>query len=456
MEPIPSLPSTTGVTAVTPVSSLGRWLKRILVLVVITSVTAWYCTRDVIPRPIRIATGSRSGLNHQLAEALSEILRARDIPSQILSSDGSRENRQLLLSHQADVAMVKAGSVNLEGLEVIAPLYPDVVLFVVRRDRHITKISDLKGRKVVLGLENSGTRQMAQLILQHYRIYDTIHESPRYFADIGKDPTVDAAVVSTAVTNPDLTRLMKTNQFDILPIEEAGALAMLHPFFHETTVPQGVFLGDPPIPKQAGLTVATPALLVGTPRSSPRMIDAILQALYDQRIGPHFPTLYTRNEAANWSQTPMHSASRNFHDPYRGLGTAANFLESLSAIKELFLALLALVWLGWERYRRLQDVAVRAALNQQKERLDLFIDETVRLERLMLNSLQDRESLENLFVQVSQLKLHALTELTHEELRTDQGFTILLAQCRDLVEKIQHALEMLQRRQNSAGPGVPD
>jgi TRAP transporter TAXI family solute receptor len=422
----------------------------LLGLVVVASVAAWLLTRDVIPRPIRIATGTQSGLNHQLAGNLTQILNARGLPAQVRPTDGSRENRQLLLSKQVDVAMIKAGSVDFEGLEVLAPLYPDVVLVVVRRDRKIHKVADLKGRKVILGLENSGTRQVAKLILQHYRILDSIQEAGHYFSDIASDASIDAAIVSTAVTNPDLTALVRTRQFDILPIDEAGALAMLYPNFHQTEVPRGVFLGDPTIPLETLNTVAVPDLLVGTPSSSPRMIDALLRALYDHRLRPQFPTLYPRNEAAAWCLTPVHPASRNFHDPYRGLGTAAAFLESLSAIKELFLAILALGWLGWERYRRLNEVALRSALSQQKERLDLFIDETVRLERLMLASLQNQEALENLFVQVSQLKLHALTELTHEELRTDQGFTILLAQCRDLVEKIQHGMDMLQRKQLKA------
>ncbi|MBT9582034.1 TAXI family TRAP transporter solute-binding subunit [bacterium] len=422
-------------------------MKWLLIMIVLASVAGWYFTRDVIPRPIRIATGTRSGLNFQLAQNLAQMLSSHNIPAEVRASDGSRENRQLLLSHEADVAMLKAGSVNFDGLEVIAPLCPDVILVVVRRDRHIQQISDLKDRKVVLGLENSGTREVAKLLLQHYRVYDTIRESDRYFAELSKDPSVDAAIVSTAITNPDLSALMKSDQFEILPVEEAGALAMLYPFFQETTVPKGVFLGAPPIPNTNISTVAVPDLLVGTPGSSPKMIDALLSALYDHRLRPQFPTLYPRNDAANWTLTPLHTASRNFHDPYRGLGTAAAFLESLSAIKELFLAFLALGWLGWERYRRVQEVTVREALSQQKERLDLFIDETVRLERLMLASMQDQQALEGLFVQVSQLKLHALTELTHEELRTDQGFTILLAQCRDLVDKILHGMEMLQRKQ---------
>lgn len=414
--------------------------------VVFASVSFWLLTRDVIPQPIRIATGARSGLDYQLAQRLSAILASRKLSAEVLETQGSGENRRLLLERKADLAIIKAGSEDMEGLEVVAPLYPDVTLFMVRRDRGISSIADLKGKRVVLGPEHSGTRIMARLILEHYRVYRSIHGAGNYFADILNDSSLDAAVVSTAVTNPDLIKLMQSDRFDILPIEESGALAMLYPFFHEITVPQGVFLGNPPIPKTAVVSVATPGLLVGTPASSPHMIDAVLSALYDYRLRPEFPTLYSRSEAATWDLTPMHPASRNFHDPYRGLGTAAAMLESLSAIKELFLALLALGWLGWERYRRLRELAEKEALSQQKERLDLFIDETVRLERLMLASMQDASALENLFIQVSQLKLHALTELTHEELRTDQGFTILLAQCRDLVEKIQHGMDMLQRK----------
>ena len=39
--------------------------------------------------------------------------------------------------------------------------------------------------------------------------------------------------------------------------------------------------------------------------------------------------------------------------------------------------------------------------------------------------------------QVTEIKLEALTQLTHEELRSDQAFSIFILQCGNLISKIQ-------------------
>ncbi|MBX3172246.1 MAG: hypothetical protein KF760_32880 [Candidatus Eremiobacteraeota bacterium] len=422
---------------------MGSWLKWVLGLVVLASVSLWIYGRDVIPRPIRIAASNPESQEHRVASALSQVLVERHHPVQVVDGDGSRDNAEKLRAGEAELAVVKGGAVNLQGLEVVAPLYPDVVLFVVRKSRKIQRITDLKGKKMLVGLELSGTHELARMILGHYRLTGAVQESNQYFNDLLSDASLDGALVATALTNPDLVKLMSTDQFEILPIDEAQALATLFPYFHTLDVPVGIFLGDGPIPPRVTRTLALPCLLVGKPESSPRMIGAVLDALYDHRLRPQFPTLYSQAEAANWSLTAMHPASRDYYDPYRGLTTAAAFLSSLSALKELMVASLALFWLGMERYRRRQELAHQEEIRQQKERLGAFINQTIEFESELLDHREDSDFLAQLLVRVTQLKVQALQELTHEALRSDQGFAIFLAQCRELVDRIHYNRDRL-------------
>lgn len=422
---------------------MGTWLKWALVLVVLASISLWLYGRDVIPRPIRIAASNPESQEHRVALAVSEVLSERRHPVQVLDGDGSRDNAEKLRVGEAELAVVKGGSVDLQGLEVVAPLYPDVVLFVVRKNRNIRRITDLKGKKMLVGLELSGTHELARMVLGHYRLAGSVQESKQYFTDLMTDASLDGALVATALTNPDLVKLMNTDQFEILPVDEAQALATLFPYFHTIDVPVGIFLGDGPIPPKVTRTLALPCLLVGKPESSARMIDAVLDAFYDHRLRPQFPTLYTEAEAANWSLTAMHAASRDYYDPYRGLTTAAAFLSSLSALKELMVASLAIFWLGMERYRRRQAVVYEQEVRQQKERLGAFINQTIEFESELLTHRSELAFLEQLLVRVTQLKVQALQELTHEDLRSDQGFAIFLAQCRELVDRIHYNRDRL-------------
>jgi len=416
---------------------VGSWVKWILTLVALVSVLLWFFTRDVVPRPIRIAASNLESQEYRVATGLGDVLADSHRPVKLLAGDGSRDNIEKLRAGEADLAVAKCGSVNLQGLEVVAPLYPDALLFVVRRGRNIHRISDLVGKKVLVGLELSGTHELARIILKHYQLVGTLQESQQYFTNLTKDPTLDAAFVATALTNPDLVELMSSEEFEILPIDQAEALATLFPYFHTISIPAGMFLGGGPVPPRTLQTLALPCLLIGDPQSSPRMIDLVLGALYEHRMRQLFPTLYTQEAAANWSLTPMHPASRNFYDPYRGLGTVTAFLSSLTSLKELMVASVALIWLGMERYRRAQEKHQQAALSEQKERLGAFINQTIQLEEQLVAQMDDPIFLQELFVKVSQLKVQALRELTHEALRSDLGFAIFLSQCRDLVDQIQ-------------------
>ena len=167
-----------------PSLDLRKWWKAFLVLVALGSVGFWWVSRDVVPRPIRLMTGSESGLNFHLAQSLCDILKSRGHQAQAVGSQGSRENREALLTHRADLAIVKAGSVELEGVEVVAPLYPDLVFVMVRRDRKIERIQQLKGKSILLGRKGSGTFEIAATILRHYGVYTGVNGQDRYFGDI--------------------------------------------------------------------------------------------------------------------------------------------------------------------------------------------------------------------------------------------------------------------------------
>jgi uncharacterized protein len=434
----------------------SRMVVAVIALIVVL-VAVWLVTRDRAPNPIRIATGAATGLNRELILTLSDQLGKRGYHAQVLTTGGSLENHRLLLAGQAEMAIVKAGAVDLQGLEVVAPLHQDAVILVARKGRGIRRIEDLTGKRVVVGAEGSGTLQIAHRILQRYSLTKgAFHEVPGHYTTLLKDPTTDAALVSTGLTSPELLPVLGTGNFDVLPIEDARALALLNPFFFETSIPRALYRESPPVPATDVTSLSTWSLLVARPESSFTMIEATLAALYDNRTLMRYPMVLPRAEAAAWSFPPLHPASQGFFDPYRGLGTAANLLQSLDALKELCLALAALLWLGWQRYRSAQEEARDAQLTVQKERLDAFVDETIRMEEELLTHLRDPEVLERLFQDISHLKLRALSEMTHEELRTDRGFTVLMTQCRDLVEKIQRSQQLLGQAPKPTPPPLSE
>jgi hypothetical protein len=87
-------------------------------------------------------------------------------------------------------------------------------------------------------------------------------------------------------------------------------------------------------------------------------------------------------------------------------------------------------------------------VRMQKERLDVLMERTLDIERRQMDATGPQQ-LQELLDEVTRTKLHALNELTHEDLRADQSFSIFLTQCANLISKIQ--LKILTYTQQHIG-----
>src|SRR5439155_3451951 len=96
------------------------------------------------------------------------LLAREGIDVTVRPTSGSVENIQLLQNGQADVAFVQGGtgtSVDAPSLRALASLYYEPVWILLRRHAAIQRLSDLRGRRVALDHEGSGTRAIALLLL---------------------------------------------------------------------------------------------------------------------------------------------------------------------------------------------------------------------------------------------------------------------------------------------------
>jgi len=418
--------------------NLRTWLAWLMLVVLVVSLIVWYFTRDTLPNTIRIAAGPKGGLYYYFAAALRAALETQTghpVIPQI--SEGSVENCTRLAAGEAELAIVQNGSVSLEGLAVVAPLYADVVHVIVRNGRGISKIPDLKGRRVVLGPRLSGNRESAITVLKHYDILpEDCSQTESYYGDLSHDDSLDAAIVTTGLRNPDLQDLLRDSRFALMPIPEAEALAIHHPYLSPLTIPRGFFAGNPPVPEQPVSTVSTTALLVVRRDASSRLVTKTMTALYEGDLPSRIPTLLLLKTVRDFSAAAMHPAAREYLDPYFQLGTLARLIDFLDTTRELLVALIAGIFLVWNRWRLSLERKDREAMQAQKERLDALLKETMAIEGAQMGT-EDPERLREYMAAVTRIKLRALEELTHEALRGDRLFSIFLAQCATLTQKIQ-------------------
>ena len=425
--------------------TMRRWLGFVMLGVVVVSIMAWFATRESMPPEIKLATAQSGGLYAEFANKLKPYLEERTGSTVTLqNTQGSVRNLDLLRSGEVQLAIVQAGDTDLEGVVALAPLYPDVVHVVVRKDSGIQIIRDLVGRGVSIGPPGSGMREAAGDLLSHYGIAEEpLNPNDAYFLALleDRDPPLEAAIVTTGLLNPDLAKLLNDSRFELLPLD-AEALSVRFPYIEPFTIPRGMYAANPPQPPQPVRTVATMSFLAARGDASALLVEEVLACLYEQFPPSSFPAVVPPVEAATWSTVPLHPAARGFHDPYKGLGLLADFMDSLSGIKELLFALGAGLYLLWLRWKRIKEQEVRVQVARQMRRLNELIDETARIERAQMFS-QDPVELKRYLDEVTFIKLRGLREMSHEDLRGDRMFSIFLMQCANLIRKIQGKLILL-------------
>lgn len=190
------------------------------------------------------------------------------------STQGSVENMNRVGAGKLDSALSRANVANWayngtwifegrtasENLRAIGNLYPETVHIVVRADSGIESIPDLKGRKMSLGEEKSGTRFETLIILGHFGLtvddIEPVYATPGHAADLLEAGEIDALVEISVDPAVSIAELAKRVPIRILPIDEATAIEFVgnHPFFITTSILIGAYEGVP----------LTPTLGIGT------------------------------------------------------------------------------------------------------------------------------------------------------------------------------------------------
>jgi len=116
-------------------------------------------------------------------------------------------------------------------LRVIAALFPEDVLIVAAQSAHITSVADLRGKRVSLGTENSGTIVTARAVLAawHMSERDLIarHFSPDLAAQMLQKNKLDAFFFVGGAPVPLVQTLTASKTAKLVPIDGAGRARLL-------------------------------------------------------------------------------------------------------------------------------------------------------------------------------------------------------------------------------------
>ena len=434
--------------------TVRRATAYLMFTVLLASLLTWYFTRETFPGRIRIGAGSTGGLYYEFAERIKELLEARfPMKVEVVETSGTSSNRERLLSPGGpggvDLAVLQDGAVSMTDLYLVAPLYRELLHVIVRKDRNIESVAGLEGKRVAVGPDDSGMQATAENLIAHYQL--EVSRQAVSFSRLLTDPSLDAAIVTSGLLGSDLRKILIDERFDLLAVEDAEAFEEKHFFFRSAVIPKGLYSEKPyPTPSADLKTIATTASLVAGSSVNEQLVEALTGLIYESELRQEFLLLMDREEAAQLSSLRLHPASRKYFFPQDEIGELATLLESISTAKELFFALAAGLYLLWDRLKRRKEKEAELLYITQRESLDDYLDRTLAIEKEQME-ISDIESLESCLDRVTLIKLEALGELTHQDLRSNQAFTIFLMQCANLISKIQRRIDQVYRIENREG-----
>jgi len=201
-------------------------------------------------------------------------------------------------------------------LRVIAALFPEEAHLVVSAKSDIHTLSDLRGRRVLMGLPNSASLLRARTILSAYRVRAREVVSQETGAQLLKSGKIEAYFAVAGVPLDSIRDLIAQHQARLVPIDGEGRdrLIAMMPQLSPATIQGGAYPGTGPVE-----TVATHAYWVTRDSEPDALIYGIARALFNpanrDALAASHPSAREigQNISAAGSGAPIHPGAARFY-----------------------------------------------------------------------------------------------------------------------------------------------
>ena len=266
-----------------------------LILVALLFATLWFLVPPP-PRSIELATGFPTGLYQQFGEKLQAELAQEGVSLKLRTTGGTSDNLALLSNPESgvDFAMIQGGVADLSkypNFISIAGVFYEPVWVWYRESSfqnesgRLGLLSQLKGKRVSIGNEGSGTLSLASQLIEAsgLSLNDIRTEKLKPLDALEKfnKGELDAIFLVSASEAPLVKKFYEAPGIRLMSFEQAEAYVHLFPFLSRVTVPRGVVSIAHDLPRQDIQVLAATATLVGKDDVSPALVTLLLGDTYD-------------------------------------------------------------------------------------------------------------------------------------------------------------------------------
>jgi TRAP transporter TAXI family solute receptor len=289
----------------------------------------WYAAQFIKPAPPRqliVATGGEGGAYQRFAAAYRPLIERYGIKFVEQPSAGAVENLALLRDREKplDVAFMQGGlgvGEETEGLVSLGSIYFEPLWVFYRGREELESLAQLKGKRIAIGAEGSGTRKLGLDLLEA----SGAAGAPTRLSPLGglaavealKAGKVDAIFLVGSANTGSVWVSFFTPGFKLMSFAHADAFVRRWPFLSKLVLPRGAIDLVRDIPVADVTLVAPVASLVAREEIHPALVDLLLETATEVHGAPGLFQRAGEFPNARQADFPLSAEAQRFYESGR-------------------------------------------------------------------------------------------------------------------------------------------
>jgi len=201
------------------------------------------------PRTVRMATGAEGSAYAEFGERYRELLARHGVTLELVPTNGAVDNVRKLNDAKSgvSVAFVQGGfadAAQAPDLVSLGTVFYEPVWLFIRGDLPRASADMLKGRRVSIGPEGSGTRKLASELITAVGLdlsgAEVLDLTALKSGEALLRGEIDMVVMVAPWEYPVVRQLLASARVNAIPFKRADAHIALRPYLNKLVVPQGV------------------------------------------------------------------------------------------------------------------------------------------------------------------------------------------------------------------------
>ena len=272
-----------------------------LLTLALLAFTYWWLDPNP-PKRVVLATGPAQSAYDEFGKRYATALARYGITVELLPTEGSSANLELLRSGQADIGFVQGGSADFgydeeESIVSLGSLFVEPLWLFYREDAAqrlmqkptITNLSELQGGRVNVGTPGSGVPRLFATLLDVNRLdrqkmqLSELEQTPATVAFLDGD--LDALVFASAPESLMVQMLLQSPGVHLLDFAQSEAYSRRFAYLTPVVMPQGVVDLSKNVPAQDVRLVASTTSLLAGAKTHPAILQLFAQTATDLHGG---------------------------------------------------------------------------------------------------------------------------------------------------------------------------